>query len=61
MGGFVAIISLKGLTTEFKNSRKWKLPLLYIFMIIKRYARIIPMVAVITMFTVYVLPYTIDR
>jgi hypothetical protein len=61
MGGFVAIISLKRLTTDFKNSRKWKLPVLYIFMVIKRYVRILPMLAIITMFMVYVLPYTIDR
>jgi hypothetical protein len=61
MGGYVAIISLKRLTTDFKDSRKWKLPVLYIFIVIKRYARILPMVAVITMFLVYVLPYITHR
>jgi peptidoglycan/LPS O-acetylase OafA/YrhL len=61
MGGYVAIISLKRLTTDFKDSPKWKLPVLYIFIVIKRYARILPMVAVITMFIVYVLPYITDR
>ena len=61
MGGYVAIISLKRLTTDFKNSPIWKLPVLYIFIVIKRYARILPMVAVITMFVVYVLPYITYR
>jgi hypothetical protein len=61
MGGYVAIISLKRLTSDFKNSPKWKLPVLYIFIVIKRYARILPMVAVITMFVVYVLPYITYR
>jgi peptidoglycan/LPS O-acetylase OafA/YrhL len=61
MGGYVAIISLKRLTTDFKDSPKWKLPVLYIFIAVKRYARILPMLAVITMFIVYVLPYITDR
>ena len=34
MGGYVAIISLKRLTTDFRNSPKWKLPVLYIFIVI---------------------------
>jgi hypothetical protein len=61
MGGFVAIISIKRLTTDFKKSRKWKLPVLYIFILIKRYVRIFPMLAMITIFMVYVLPYTTGR
>ena len=61
MGGYVAIISIKRLTADFEDSRKWKLPVLYIFILIKRYARILPMVAVITMFLVYVLPYITHR
>ena len=61
MGGYVAIISLKRLTADFKDSPIWKLPVLYIFIVIKRYARILPMVAVITIFLVYVLPYITYR
>ena len=47
MGGYVAIISLKNLVFELKNNNPWKWPVLYIFILIKRYARIFPVLFVL--------------
>ena len=57
MGGYVAILSLKRVVGEFKKSPMWKFPILYIFLVIKRYARILPMMALINLFVVYIYPF----
>jgi peptidoglycan/LPS O-acetylase OafA/YrhL len=56
MGGFVGIISLKRIVFDFKNEPRWKLPILYVFLFVKRYARILPTMGVVILFTVCVLP-----
>jgi peptidoglycan/LPS O-acetylase OafA/YrhL len=56
MGGYVGIISLKRIVFDFKNQPRWKLPILYIFLFVKRYARILPTMGVVILFTVCVLP-----
>ena len=57
MGGFVAIISLERLVGEFRKTRVWKLPIVYLFFLIKRYARIFPVMAMVVLFKIYVLAY----
>jgi len=47
MGGFVAIVSLRRIILDFKDSAPWKLPFLYVFLLVKRYARLLPLVAVL--------------
>lgn len=57
MGGYVAIISLRRIINEFRESKFWKIPILYIFLVIKRYVRIIPLVVVIVLFYTCVLTW----
>ena len=55
MGGCVAIISLKSMILKFKDepmSKKiWKYPVLWIFIMLKRYVRIIPFVALVNWYS----------
>lgn len=47
MGGYVSILSSQRIINDFKNCRFWKIPILYLFILIKRYVRIFPVVLVI--------------
>lgn len=42
MGGYVSIQSTKNFFIKIKHIKKWKYPFLYVFLIIKRYIRIMP-------------------
>ena len=57
MGGYVAILSLQRIVHEFKSSSKWKWPVLYVFLLVKRYVRILPIMAVIILFQRYCLAW----
>ena len=69
MGGYVAIISTKSMIYGFKNEPKkkliYKLPLLYTFILLKRYVRLIPMIFVTNFWMYgiqkYILPNTYNR
>jgi peptidoglycan/LPS O-acetylase OafA/YrhL len=56
IGGYVAIISLKRTVADYKGAPIWKFPLLYIFLLVKRYARLMPMITLTTLATVYLIP-----
>lgn len=42
MGGYVSILFVSKTFLELKDSKLWKLPALWVFMIIKRYFRMMP-------------------
>ena len=42
IGGYVSILFVSKAFTEFKDSKLWKLPVLYLFMVLKRYMRMMP-------------------
>lgn len=54
MGGYVAILSLKSTVDKFRTSAFWKWPILYIFLLIKRYIRILPILGIIVQYRAYV-------
>lgn len=54
MGGYVAILSLQKIINEFKKSSWWKWPVLYLFLLIKRYVRIFPVMFLSVFFIGYV-------
>ena len=57
MGGYVAIISLQRTVDMFKTSAKWKLPILYLFLLVKRYIRVLPIIALVVLYRIYVYPW----
>lgn len=50
MGGYVCIIALSRYYSMFKHSPWWKFPFIYMFAIIKRYARIMPCYLLVGLF-----------
>jgi peptidoglycan/LPS O-acetylase OafA/YrhL len=57
IGGYVAILSLKRTVADYKGAPIWKFPLLYVFLLVKRYARLMPMITLTTLATVYLFPH----
>jgi peptidoglycan/LPS O-acetylase OafA/YrhL len=59
IGGYVAILSMKRIVADYKGAPIWKLPLLYVFLLVKRYARLMPMITLTVLATVYVAPQVV--
>lgn len=56
MGGFVSILAMARFYTDFRNAPYWKYPVLYLFLCLKRYIRIMPAYALLNWFTLKVVP-----
>jgi hypothetical protein len=60
IGGYISILFVSKAFIEFKDSKLWKLPVLYLFMIFKRYMRMMPVYFFTMMFFKSITPLMID-
>lgn len=57
IGGYVSILATKRYFVEIKDQPIWKYPILYIFLLVKRYVRIMPCLAIMALFWMSWMPY----
>jgi peptidoglycan/LPS O-acetylase OafA/YrhL len=60
MGGYVSILFVSKTFMELKDSKLWKLPALWVFMIFKRYFRVMPAYFFMMMFFKSITPYMLS-